>query len=369
MPPHYVNCAHFCGGRVNFEFAVESLVMRFYRDHQVAHEYSNRAASNLQNTFISDRDGDVSAALSSYNECKRMLESTIQQWDLTLASNLALQAYLPDKLRSEFVQLMTAPEDKLIDVLQASGNSPGGLVHPFNEVVSILKGGSESSVINLFQVNGSKIEGLRDLCKKILEELLKLEPYVYQGRLWDEVVPKSFLVDKRKHPLIDLDEKYFAAMMSHAFYLEAISQLSREALLRSSIPYEECSSKRKTGGILSHLKSKEDVLRALSSDVKALGLSVKFEDLRKEGDTIKGAVVIKWEEQIGGKTIVLLDERIPFTFAGRLEIFNKDIEILFGVTVNVAVEAYFDPPNRVCVLGRAKWFGGSIDTQPYCGSL
>jgi hypothetical protein len=64
MPPHYINCAHFCGGKAQFEHAAEGLVMRFYRDHQVAHELSNRAASNLQNAFIADKDGDLAAAAS-----------------------------------------------------------------------------------------------------------------------------------------------------------------------------------------------------------------------------------------------------------------------------------------------------------------
>ena len=242
-------------------------------------------------------------------------------------------------------------------------------MHPFNEVISILKGGGEAAVINLFNVNGVKIEDLRDLGKKVLEELVKLEQFVHQGRLWDEVVPKSFLVDKRKHPLIDLDEKYFASMMSHAFYLEAISQLSREALLLSSIPYEECSSKRQSGGAQGYQRAQDEFLRALSTDVSALGLSVQFEDLKKSGDKITGAVVIKWEEKVAGKTIVLINERIPFSFIGKLEILNKDIDVFFGVTVNVSVEVYFDPPKQVCIVANAKWFGGSIGSQPYCGSL
>lgn len=245
MPPHYVNCAHFCGGKATHEYAVESLVMRFYRDHQLAHEYSNRAATKLQNTFIADREGDVATAMTNFGETRNLLESTIQQWDLVLASGSALQAFLPDKLRPEFVTRMTGSEERLIDTLQASGNSPGGLVEPFKEVISILKVGGEASVINLFSESNNKIENLRDLCTEILKVLIDLQPLVLQGRLWDDVVPRSFLVEKKKHTLIDLDEKYFSSMMSHAFFLEAISQLSREALLNSDIPYEECQSKRK----------------------------------------------------------------------------------------------------------------------------
>ena len=109
----------------------------------------------------------------------------------------------------------------------------------------ILSAGGESAVVELFSVNNSKIQTLQSLSQDILGELEGLRPVVAQGQLWNTVVPRALLQTRAKHRLIDLDEKYFTVLMHHAFFLEAISQMSRDVLIRSSgIPYEECQSRR-----------------------------------------------------------------------------------------------------------------------------
>ena len=243
MPPHFVNCAHFCGSRSQYEHETESLLMRFYRDHQVAHELSNKAATNLQGAFIEDHNGNAEAAVSHYEQAVTLLQQTVDQWGVVLESSDALQAFLPGKLRPEFVGLMTSLDvNDLTETLQASGNSPKGLTGPYHEVSEILLGGDEAAVISLFSVNDSKMDSLRSLSREILDVLEALRDAVGQGELWNTVVPDALLNNKVKHALIDLDERYFALLMSHAFFLEAISQMSRKVLIESNIPYSECRS-------------------------------------------------------------------------------------------------------------------------------
>ena len=245
MPPHFVNCAHFCGSKSQHEHATESLLMRFYRDHQVAHELSNRAASSLQGAFIEDHNGNVQAATTHYEQAVTLLQQTTQQWSVVIASSSALQSFLPDKLRPEFVQLMTSLEIReFTETLEASGNSPKGFTGPYYEVAQILSDGDEAAVIKLFSANDSKIDGLRSLTQEIHSVLEGLRDAVEQGEFWNTVVPHSLLDTKIKHPLIDLDEKYFSLLMNHAFFLEAISQMSRKVLIESDIPYSECKSQR-----------------------------------------------------------------------------------------------------------------------------
>ena len=151
MPPHFVNCAHFCGSKSEHEQETESLLMRFYRDHQVAHELSNRAASSLQGAFIEDYNGNVQAATTHYEQAMTLLQQTVRQWSEVLDSSSALQNFLPDKLRPEFVQLMTSLDiGELTETLEASGNSPKGFAGPYHEVAQILSDGDEPAVINLF---------------------------------------------------------------------------------------------------------------------------------------------------------------------------------------------------------------------------
>ena len=135
MPPHYVNCAHFCGSRREHEHATESLLMRFYHDHQVAHELSNRAASNLQGAFMEDHGGNVEAALAHYGQAVTLLRSTVEQWSVVLSSSGALHTFLPGKLRPEFVELMTSLNiQELVPSLEHSGNCPRGFSGPYEEV-------------------------------------------------------------------------------------------------------------------------------------------------------------------------------------------------------------------------------------------
>lgn len=243
MPPHWVNCAHFCGSRREFEHETESFLMRFYRDHQVAHELSNRGASNLQGAFIEDHNGNVQAAMSYYEQAVTLLQQTVQQWGVVLGSSRDLQSFLPGKLRPEFVQLMTSLSVRdLTETLEASGNSPKGFTAPYYEVSTILSGGTEAAVVSLFSASDSKISGLRSLSQDILHILESLRDAVGQGELWNTVVPDALLNNKAKHALIDLDEKYFALLMNHAFFLEAISQMSRKVLIESNIPYGECKT-------------------------------------------------------------------------------------------------------------------------------
>jgi hypothetical protein len=218
--------------------------MRFYRDHQVAHELSNRGASQLQNAFIADREDDRTAALSYFDEAVAFIERTVQQWDVVISSNAALHAFLPGKLRPEFVTQISLLSNQFVASLQKSGNMPNGFTEPYEEVGKILSRGDESAVVSLFAENGAKLLQLKDLNRQVLEVLIQLRPAVEQGELWDTVVAHAFLVEKKKHQLIDLDERYFAALMSHAFYLEAISQSSRAALIASDIPFEECQARR-----------------------------------------------------------------------------------------------------------------------------
>ena len=246
MPPHYVNCAHFCGGRREYEHATESLLMRFYHDHQVAHELSNRAASALQGAFMEDHGGNVEASLTHYGQAVTSLRDTVEQWSVVVSSSSALRAFLPGKLRPEFVESMTSLNvQELVRSLERSGNCPRGFAGPYEDVAKILSAGGEPAVIELFSVNNSKIQQLQSLSQEVLDVLEELRPVVARGQLWDTVVPHALLQTRTKHRLIDLDEKYFTALMDHAFFLEAISQMSRDVLIRSDIPYEECQSRRR----------------------------------------------------------------------------------------------------------------------------
>ena len=219
--------------------------MRFYRDHQVAHELSNRAASSLQGAFIEDHEGMIDAAMTYYGQAVTLLRSTVEQWDLVLASSCALQTFLPGKLRPEFVHAMASLDiDALIRELELGTNCPKGFDGPYREAGRIVSGGNDAAVIRLFAESDSKIGILREINQQILTELIGLRSAVARGHLWDVVVPRALLQARAKHRLIDLDEKYFAALMSHAFFLEAISQMSRAVLIELDIPYEECSPKR-----------------------------------------------------------------------------------------------------------------------------
>lgn len=221
--------------------------MRFYRDHQVAHELSNQAASSLQAAFLEDHAGNVEAALGHYERALKSLRSTAGQWSLVLASSTALQTFLPGKLREEFVESMASLDmDAFVRDLEVSGNCPRGFSSPYQEVARLLseEPSAERAVIGLFSASDAKIESLLDFSKKIIAALKRLETAVRSGLLWDTVVPQALLQSGAKHELIDLDEKYFSVLMDHAFFLEAISQMSRDVLIKSDIPYEDCKPRR-----------------------------------------------------------------------------------------------------------------------------
>lgn len=113
-------------------------------------------------------------------------------------------------------------------------------------------------------------------------------------------------------------------------------------------------------------QSEQELLNALGNDVHAKGINVSFRDVRRDGDVIKGVVNIHWEEKVAGKRIVLIDADIPFSVKDRQRIFEKEIDIAFGIKVKVYAEVFYNPPNQVCVEVRATWPGGSVGAQPIC---
>lgn len=96
-----------------------------------------------------------------------------------------------------------------------------------------------------------------------------------------------------------------------------------------------------------------------SHDFEIKGLSVRFEDVRREGDRVKGKVTIEWEESIAGHRIVILRNSFPFDIQGRHRLWEDSIDIIWGIKVRAHVDVYLEGTNRVCIEARAIWPGGN----------
>ncbi|OZI20515.1 hypothetical protein CAL26_23765 [Bordetella genomosp. 9] len=95
------------------------------------------------------------------------------------------------------------------------------------------------------------------------------------------------------------------------------------------------------------------------------GLSIYFTDLVEADGKLSGKAVIHWEENVGGRRIVLIDQTIPFSIVNRERIFERSFEPIPFVRVTVYADVFFSiDTRRACVEVRATWPGGNVgDTR------
>lgn len=112
-----------------------------------------------------------------------------------------------------------------------------------------------------------------------------------------------------------------------------------------------------------------DLLSRSTDDYEPQGLQIYFKDVKESGSIVSGTVVINWEEKIAGKRVVIIRQSIPFQISGRTRVYEKTIDVIFGIKVKVYVDIYFElNPNRICVEARAKWPGGNagdVHCEPF----
>jgi hypothetical protein len=99
---------------------------------------------------------------------------------------------------------------------------------------------------------------------------------------------------------------------------------------------------------------------SLNDDLQALGLTAYFSNLTNSGGTISGVLNVDWEESVAGNRIVIIRQAIPFQVNGRQRVFEKEISVIFGISIKVYVDLYVDVnPTRICYEARARWPGGN----------
>lgn len=103
-----------------------------------------------------------------------------------------------------------------------------------------------------------------------------------------------------------------------------------------------------------------------SGDVEALAsdLTVTFTNIRNNGGTISGKVVVKWSPKIGGSRIDIISLTYTFSIRARKRIFEDTVDV-FGVPVEVWADLYLggNPPNKICVeVGLSSFLGDTSDS-------
>lgn len=233
----YINTINFCGSRPNCERATQVLLRRFHRDHQFAVELNHRGATKIQDAMIADSEGQKDAAKVYYLDGINLVERLVEQWEIVIKSVEALTSYISGNLREDFIQLTTSLDLKSIQV----SNTTSMYTESFDRIQNILSRGGEAAVTGLLDESKSQFQTLHDMAKEMLELLRSNLNLIEEGKFYDTIVTYSLLADKKKHPIMDLDERLFTVMTNNELYLESVSSVTREVALQSKIPYEDCT--------------------------------------------------------------------------------------------------------------------------------
>ncbi|MGX5485232.1 hypothetical protein ACWKS0_19030 [Bacillus cereus] len=238
------NTFNFCGSRHLAERQTQVFVLRLHRDHHFAVELYYRAAGKMSNALISDHEGQREAAIVNYDACTELFKRLTEQWEIVMTSNDNLRTYITGKLREDYVQIATTMNiHSFKSLMEEKKTTPLNCNGPFDLVAKTLSSGGESAVTDLFIESKKQYKNIYGLSVEMVKLLDDNRQLIVSGDFYDRINNYSHLVEKKKHPLMELDEKLFSALTDNQLYLETVSMLTREIAIKSNIPYEECSFK------------------------------------------------------------------------------------------------------------------------------
>ncbi|WP_426414472.1 hypothetical protein [Bacillus subtilis] len=238
------NVFNFCGSRNKYERQTQVFALRFHRDHHFALELFFRSASQMGNAMIADHEGQIDAAITYYDAGTELFKRLVEQWEIVMTNNDTFKTYITGKLREEFVRIATSIN---IKSLMSSSETTKTYTLNYNGayelVEKILSAGGETAITELFKECKNQYQNIYEMSQEMVKLLESNRQLIAEGKFYDTIINYSHLVKKKKHPIMELDEKLFTALTFNQLYLETISMLTREVAIKSNIPYEECSFK------------------------------------------------------------------------------------------------------------------------------